>query len=296
MRREFTKDEQVRMRRSVALALVGMLFAACSSGEPAPELAEDPAPTEASPDAEASKQPSKDRPDNKNGRGKDQGVSDGPGRTDRKRVDTSVDEEPGAALAFPATGRYEFSQSGWEEFCQTTCSREDLPPRQFVDVFHRSTSGKSALVETFTRSSDDRESRSTIRYSSSRALITELFSKVTYGGVTFSDSIEPEPPIVSLTFPLEVGDQWSGSWSDETSGDYRVSIAGRDSIAGHEVVAIESTTVFSGRYDGEARLDAWIDPETNMILKSRGRLEIESNFGTYRTRFSATIDSGPGYR
>lgn len=205
----------------------------------------------------------------------------------------------GGAALFPASGRYVYSQNGYEEFCAATCDKQKLPARQPVTSAVTERSAASALVVTEMRSSGARLTRTTTRYSRASADITEVYIKFSYAGYEFDQTYRPQPPVESLRFPMASGDSWSGSWKGAVSGDYQVSVAGNEAVSagGRSVnaVKLQTRTRFRGDFEGTANATVWIDPRTKAIVKTAGNLAVDSNFGSYSTAFSTALVSGPGY-
>ena len=205
-----------------------------------------------------------------------------------------------AVAAYPAAGTYVYAQQGFEEFCQTTsCEREDLPRRQAIKMSLRDRSDSRAVVVAEARSSGKRLTRTTFAFTSKAALITDVYTRFDYQNVSFEDSYHPDPPVEALRFPLTTGESWSGQWKDKTSGKYSISIGRRETVqaAGDSVEAFRIATkvTFDGQFQGTSIGVVWFDPTTKSVVKSEGTMDIRSAFGRYRTEFSTTLDSGPGY-
>ena len=202
--------------------------------------------------------------------------------------------------AYPAAGRYVYAQEGFEEFCQTTsCEREDLPPKQAIEMSVRDRSGPRAVLVGEARSSGQRLTRTTFVFSSKAALITDVYTRFDYQNVSFEDSYHPDPPVEAMRFPLTTGESWSGRWKDKTSGRYSISVGRREALnaAGRSIEAfrIETRVTFDGQFQGTSTGVVWFDPATKSIVKSEGEMNIRSAFGRYRTEFLTTLESGPGY-
>jgi hypothetical protein len=120
-----------------------------------------------------------------------------------------------------------------------------------------------------------------------------------YSGFNFGQTYEPQPPVEALLLPLGSQESWRGRWKAQTSGDYRVTMAGRETIdvGGRSVDAyrLHTVTNFRGDFSGRAQVMAWVDPATNMIVKTDGDVAVASRFGTYESSFRTTLTSGPGY-
>lgn len=233
------------------------------------------------------------------GSGPVDGGGEGSGDAPRSPNGGGSHKGTGGAALFPASGRYVYSQNGYEEFCAATCDRQKLPARQPVTSAVADRSKDSALVVTEMRSSGSRLTRTTTRYSRASADITEVYIKFSYGGYGFDQTYRPQPAVESLRFPMVGGDSWSGSWKGAVSGDYQVSVAGNETVTagGRSVnaVKLQTRTRFRGDFEGTANATVWVDPRTKAIVKTAGNLAVDSNFGSYSTAFSTALVSGPGY-
>lgn len=303
----------VMSRRSGSAALAALLLlVSCSSGSdtPTPEGAlptanEHPGQVE-DPGAEKSDGKKKDRDGGRSkdggssGEGRDSGGQQSGGSSGNKDQGGSGTVADGTGSPYPAAGTYTYKQSGFEEFCQTTsCERDELPPQQPVKVTYKSHSDTEAVVVSEVRASDSRVARTTFKFTQAKALITDVFTRFEYEGFEFSDSYHPDPPVEAMRFPLRSGMKWSGTWKDETSGDYSISVGDMETVSvnGQSVRAfrIETETNFRGQFDGKSIATVWFDPETKTVVKSDGMLDVKSEFGRYNTEFSTLLDSGPGY-
>jgi hypothetical protein len=209
------------------------------------------------------------------------------------------DAGSGGTAAYPTAGDYNYRQSGYEEFCQATCERQDLPPRRPMSITLKNRSSDSGVVVNEARESDNRVVRTTVKFTPDKALITEVFTRFKQGNFSFSDTYHPKPPVESLRFPLQEGAAWSGSWKDKTSGDYSIKVLAREQVmvAGKTVDAfrIQTETTFRGQFDGKSKVFLWFDPDTKTVVKSDGMIDVESTFGRYRSDFQTLLNSGPGY-
>jgi hypothetical protein len=196
------------------------------------------------------------------------------------------------AFAFPAAGKYVYSQKGWERFCQgPSCEKEQLPDEQTVTASYSQHSANEVTVVTEARSSEQQTLTTTTRYVPDRALITKVVIDFTYSGFTFSQAYDPKPPVESLLFPLEVGKRWSGRWKARTSGDYRIKVV---DVSG-SVYEMKTVTDFRGEFSGRAQATIWVDAQTGTIVKSDGQVAVASTFGEYSSSFETSLRSGPGY-
>ncbi len=307
------------MRKFASILLVLALLSACSDGG-APDVASDPSPAEdtagARPEAGRTPGAHEDAEDG----------SDGPpatsnGERRRDRSDPQADLEPSDAggeqggsvfndgegeddnssALHPAAGRYVYSQSGFERFCQAaTCDERPLPARQPVDVTLRGRDGTSAVVVSEARSSDARTVRTTTAYTRRNAAVTDVYARFAYEGFAFENSYTPRPPVETLRFPLKQGKAWSGSWKDSTSGDYSINVLGRDMVEVNGTVVtafkLSMVTRFRGEFTGTSKALLWIDVATKSMVKTSGAIDVRSTFGRYVSEFNNTLRSGPGYR
>lgn len=297
--------------RLIALTMSLVLAAACSS-EPETAVQNEgatPATQDEKQEAQEKREGKKDgsrahKPgDSKEDVGSDQASSgDGAPSQGSKQHgggDEEGDDPASSEVAYPAAGTYTYDQSGFEEFCTTTCEREDLPAEQSVKVRYKKRSDTQATVVSEVRASNSRVARTTFRFTPRKALITDVFTHFEYEGFEFSDSYHPDPPVEAMRFPLEAGMKWSGSWKDKTSGDYSISVGDVENISvnGRSVRAfrIETDTTFRGQFDGRSVVTVWFDPETKTPIKTDGSLNVKSAFGRYNTEFQTVLTSGPGY-
>lgn len=202
----------------------------------------------------------------------------------------------GASADYPAAGEYVYDQEGFERFCQgPSCSKEDLPPTQTVTATVQSRSAQGTTIVTEARSSESQTLTTTTRYTRARALITRVDVDYSYGGFSFAQTYDPQPPVESLLFPLEVGKSWRGRWKARTSGDYRIRVVGTSSYGGRTVYELTTVTNFRGDFSGRAQATVWVDPDTRMPVKTDGQIAVASPFGEYTSDFETTLRSGPGY-
>lgn len=308
------------MRKPVALLFALLTLVSCSeAGTDAPSAAPSSQEGEeaagdrkdAQPDERGDEEPRKkkvsDKPDggeadNPSGDGsrRDSGGSEDDGGQGRNAFNDSGSEDDGSSAAFPAPGNYLYAQSGFEKFCAGgRCERQALPKQQTARISVTSRSGEGATVVTEASSSDDRVLRTTTDYNDSHALITEVYTRLSYEGFVFENEYHPAPPVESLRFPLRDGAAWKGSWEDSTSGNYEVRIFGPTSLSvagrARRAFQVATTTRFKGEFNGEAKTLTWIDPATKAVVKLSGSADLTSTYGRYITEFSTSLRSGPGY-
>jgi hypothetical protein len=299
--------------RAFIAAVVVLALVSCSEPSPAPLAGDAASP---SPGASRDGDPGGDKADRKGNDGKDGGSgSKGSGANDGSTGggsgsqrdggggggdDGSNAPESSGGRVYPASGKYTYAQQGWEEFCQAACQRDDLPPEQLLEVSLRDATDERAVVVAEARQSQSRTTRTTALFTRSSALITNLYSRVSYSGFAFEENIDPDPPIDSLFFPLEVGKSWSGRWKADTSGNYSVSVSDRAALSVNDkrvnAFVVRTTTQFHGEYEGNAQVTVWLDPVTRSVVKSTGDVQLQSDFGRYATHFDTTLQGGPGYR
>lgn len=220
---------------------------------------------------------------------------------DRDEGDPTSDGSGSSRAPYPAAGTYSYSQSGFEEFCDTAgnCDKEKLPARQPITITYDSRTDSTAVVVSEQKASGNRIARTWTRFAPSGAHITKVYVRMEYSGFRFERTYVPEPPVEALRFPMKQGESWSGRWDASTSGSYRVKVGrARQIQVGNRSVtayAIETTTEFHGDFEGKSRITAYIDPDTKAIVASEGVLNVTSQFGRYSTVFDTNIAGGPGY-
>jgi len=299
------------MRSAVAVALC-LAFAACSGGAPSGDGDGSVLSVPDDGDAESYNN------DKKESKRADEGSK---GRTDVATTDDSRGEKkdggsdgsrppPGSGkrdsgapgLPLPDAGSYSYVQGGWEELCQrANCDRSDLPPSQTVEIsFERKTDSHAVFVSE-TEGSGSRGQAITYDVRSGGASITKLESTFSSGAFSFTSEIVPDPPVTAAVFPLEVGDEWSGRWEDRggsVDGSYVLSVAGRDRMTvdgrARDVIVLDMDMKLTGDYRGTNEMRLWVLPEEFTIVASKGFTDIDSQYGTYRSRFTTSYRSGPG--
>jgi hypothetical protein len=201
---------------------------------------------------------------------------------------------------YPAAGTYTFAQSGYEEFCDSAgrCDKENLPSRQPTKLSYDQRTDDSAVV-VMEQQAGSRVARSWTRFTPSGAHITKLYVRMVYSGFRFERTYVPQPPVEAFRFPFQEGEAWSGRWKAQTSGTYSVRIgAPREiEIGGRTVTAypVDTTTTFTGDFEGRSRITALVDPRTKSVVASDGALNVTSQFGRYSTVFETKLLGGPGY-
>ncbi len=297
------------MRTQLAAAIVSLLLAACSTGPPEQATPDDPlAPGASEIAATPSPSPSKTKGGKKRPGGREtpapgttqSPVGGGGGSSNGDDDDGGGSSTASGEPVHPQSGRYLYNQAGYEEFCQgAACQKENLPATQELDARYGSRSDDAVTVITEARVSDNRTATTTYVYGRNKATVTNLTVDFAYGAISFHDSIDPKPPIDAALYPLEEGRSWSGSWTDDTSGEYEFSVVAHESltVAGQTIDSyrLDTHIVFRGEFRGTTDAQIWVDPGTGFILKSAGKLDVTSDFGTYRSSFLQTLRSGPGY-
>jgi hypothetical protein len=201
---------------------------------------------------------------------------------------------------YPASGTYTFAQSGYEEFCDSAgrCDKENLPSRQPTKLRYDQRTDDSAVV-VMEQQAGSRVARSWTRFTPSGGHITKFYVRMVYSGFRFERTYVPQPPVEAFRFPFKEGEAWSGRWKAQTSGTYSVRIgAPREiEIGGRTVTAypVDTTTTFTGDFEGRSRITAFVDPRTKSVIASDGALNVTSQFGRYSTVFETKLLGGPGY-
>lgn len=201
------------------------------------------------------------------------------------------DASGGDASDYMAAGDYVYDQKGFERLCSgPSCDKQPLPDTATITATYESESGDGATIVTEARSSDRQTVTTTTRHTPDAALITKVVIDFAYSGFSFSQTYEPKPPIVSLSFPLEPGKTWRGRWKAQTSGDYRMKVLG----VSEGVYRIHTVTNFRGEFSGRAQATVWVDGDTRAIIRTDGQIAVASRFGEYTSDFRTTLRSAPG--
>ena len=61
-----------------------------------------------------------------------------------------------------------------------------------------------------------------------------------------------------------------------------------------DVLVMDTTMDLSGEYRGTNQMRLWVIADRFTIAASKGRTEIDSQYGTYRARFTTSYGDGPG--
>ena len=224
------------------------------------------------------------------GPGAGQGSGGGGGPRGSGGGDNGVTGGPRGSSGYLAEGEYVYDQEGFERFCQgPRCSKSQLPDTATITASYSSRSGDEAVIVTEARSSDQQTVTSTTRHTAGQALITKVVIDFAFGSFNYSQTYEPQPPVESLSFPLEIGKSWRGRWKAQTSGDYRMEVVG----ASDGVFEIETVTNFRGDFSGRAQATVWVDGDTRAILRTDGDIAVASAFGEYTSSFRTTLRSAP---
>jgi hypothetical protein len=309
------------------LLLAIVLLAACAGSETEPRVLEVPSSSPSSKVAHAGngQDGSSDGGSSKNKRGrsngdgtggpddasgaKDEGVAGSTGGAegngsdedgaDEGSSDGATSDGASELALFPAPGDYTYSQSGYREFCNGTCDREDLPDRQVIRSSTRTRSAEGAVVVN-EQSSDEGSVRMVTRYEDRAASVLEVYTRLAYRGFEFERTYRPDPPVLQFDADLSVGRHWQGSWRGDVSGDYEAAVVARESVAaaGGTISTLKVFTVtnFRGEFRGRSDITAWLDPETLAVVKTKGLVDLDSDFGSYRTKFTTQLVSAPAYR
>lgn len=220
------------------------------------------------------------------------------GRDDGRRASagTAPDPEPRVARG----GSYLFAQTGWEEFCSdAACDRNDLPSRQRVDVARVARNGDRSVYTTETGGSSRTQ---TTRYAQTdaRLVVERLSSRLEYQGFAYETEIDPDRPIVALKLPVRVGARWSGRWTNRSpgpDGSYSVEIIDKQpsSARGRKemIYVVRLGFELTGDLEGTIDMKVWISDRDLMALSSKGDVDLESSYGTYRSSFTTAYQSGP---
>lgn len=296
-------------RIAAALAALTLLFAACSDPqgtEPGDAAAPSAGETggaesssgdggkgagEVSPGAGAGKGSGSGAGKSGSGSG-GSGGSGGGGPRGSGGGDPSLAGGPRGSAGYPAEGEYSYAQEGFERFCQgPSCSKEPLPPTATITASDASRSSGGVTVVTESRSSDRQTITTTTRYTAESALVTNVVIDFAFGSFNYSQEYAPQPPVESLSYPLEVGKSWRGRWKAQTSGDYRMNVLAEED----GVFRIATVTNFRGDFSGRAQATVWVDESTGVVVRTDGDVAVASRFGEYTSSFRTTLQSGPGY-
>ncbi|MEA2498362.1 MAG: hypothetical protein QOH26_767 [Actinomycetota bacterium] len=301
--------------RSLWLCAALLVLAGCSSEPTEPRVLKLPSDSgsSASPGGQGKSIDKDDNAGDKSGKsGGDAGAAEpgaadgndgaqGSGGDGGEGVDGSVSDRGGGehdAALFLEPGDYTYAQSGYREYCAGSCEREMLPPESVTRAHVSSGSGRDATVVTEERS-DEGVVRITTRYEGRAASVLEVYTRLVYRGFEFERTYRPDPPVLQLVSDLEVGRHWDGSWDGDVSGDYEAAVVSRETVmVGGKVIQtmkVFTVTNYRGELRGRSDIASWVDPQTLAVVKSKGVVNLDSDLGSYSTRFRMTLSKGPGY-
>lgn len=193
------------------------------------------------------------------------------------------------AVRRPAEGNYALTQDGWEEFCQGgVCEREKLPPSVAVEIGWTGSDG----FQTRSKSGSTDQTIS-YRLRGDELQISKIVTSSSYRGFSYQTVVDPQPPIVSLRFPLEPGRSWSGRWENRgegPDGSYSGEVLKRVSApqrGGEDAFLIELKLFFTGEVKGYTTIKATVAARDLMVLQVRSKTEAQSSFGTYRSEYES---------
>lgn len=210
---------------------------------------------------------------------------------------------PGSGSIFPTPGEYVYAQSGTETLCSATAcgTPRPLPDRMYATVAHAGRAGGADSLGLEFRIAQGRTVRVDARYTSSAAMLQRFRAEFTEAGITQTETIEPQPALALLKFPLSQGARWSGEFTDgESSGRYAFRVIARETIkaGGRQVRAwkIDGSIEASGDGDASIQLTTWIDPESRAFMRLSGSIDATYELARYKASFTQTLISAPANR
>lgn len=143
--------------------------------------------------------------------------------------------------------------------------------------------------------SEERESWTRFRATDRGAAISSQRNKVVFGPVTEDSTVTFSPPMLVGPRSLRVGQEWEGTWSGDTYGNYE----GRTfehrhlNIGGERVEAwgVEILMDMRGEIRGQIQARVWIAPDHGMTVKEAFVQDIEGDFGNYHAEWDMTLKS-----
>lgn len=196
----------------------------------------------------------------------------------------------GFVLLPPEEGVYEWETDGWEQAGPSP--RRDLPERSRRIITRE---GERTWMNDHIYS-DQHEEWFPLTVSEQGVSAASYRIRVAFGPFTQDQQLDFSPPMRFSVFPLEVGQQWQGSWEDaedNTRGTYVGQTFERThlDIGGEqvEVWGIEVDMEMEGDTSGRVLTRIWVSPEHRMTVKEYYEQEVESGPGTYEGEWTITL-------
>lgn len=199
----------------------------------------------------------------------------------------------GFVLLPPEEGVYEWETQGWEQV-NPGPGRRDLPERSRRIITHE---GERSWLNDHIYS-EEHEEWFPLTISEQGVSAASYRIRVSFGPITQDQKLDFSPPMRFAVFPLEVGQQWQGSWEDapdNTRGTYVGETFERTTldIGGEqvEVWGVEVDMEMEGDTSGTVLTRIWISPKYRMTVKEFYDQRVESGPGTYEGEWTITLVS-----
>jgi hypothetical protein len=204
------------------------------------------------------------------------------------RSQTSSVDRSRQTFTMPEEGVYSWATDGYE---QVSGARRQFPKESQRIITLEG--DRSWLVHHYF--SEEREIWTHFNWGSRGAAITRQRNKVTFGPVTNESTIDFAPPMVVAPKDLEVGLEWSDTWSGETHGDYSSRIFEHTTmdIGGEKVegwgMAYEIN--LHGKQEGQVLAKVWLAPEYSLTVREYYKQDIESSGARYQAEWTQQLKS-----
>jgi hypothetical protein len=218
---------------------------------------------------------------------------------------------PGGAGApdLPTIGRYIYSVEGYESV--TAFGRRDYPAEMTMTVHRAQDANQPLKADELVfdlKFSEEHEEREIVSFRRGGIFFTYESGSITFGpGQTRSSEADYKPPMLQIPFPLEVGEQQTGTTvatnpdtaAELRTEDWTVEVLRRESIT----VLNETVDAWVVQIDRQSRPGSsesvtrsrtyWFDPTRSIWVKWHETLNGSQDFGpgtfTYSTDFTATL-------
>ena len=194
-----------------------------------------------------------------------------------------------AAAHRPFEGVYTWSIQGYEQ--ASGGMRRELPKRSHRIVTHAPDNG---WVEHHIFS-EQREAWFELEWAGSGLTTQAVRNRVEFGPVEVDRTVTFSPSVLGARLPLEVNDEWSGSWKGRTEGDYTARIFEHTTITIDdervEVWGAEIEMHMRGEVEGDVLTQSWIAPDHGLVVKQHQVMSVESGPGSYETEWSGQVQS-----
>jgi len=189
----------------------------------------------------------------------------------------------------PAEGVYSYKTDGHEGF-------EGIFDREFPPISHRTIihTGPTTWSD-HTIFSEERESWNTFEFTEGKRRVRSQRNRIKFAAYERDETVTFNPPILTTTYPWELGRTWRGTFSGETYGSFEARTVRREymTVGGEPVHAWADRldVELHGRIEGEVTATRWLSPEYGLTLREEYRADARLGPIHYIAEWSVTLRS-----